>query len=792
MEDFEDLPPEVRAEIAGRAHAAHDDGTRLQALSATLAGLRDEAVKDRASSGIEQIWMECEEAYLGVDDANRNEMGRQRWAKPLSSDGPLTSDRKAGNGKSTAFVRLTSRYVDAGTAKLCEVLLPIDDKAFSFAPTPVPDLIAALEDDSPATGAMGQLLMQPGQPPQPGMPAPMQPVAKKDVAKAAMEQATEAAQKAEQRIYDWMVETKHASEMRKVIHDAARIGVGVLKGPFPDVRRSQAMVKVDAQTTALQIEDKVVPAERWVDPWNLFPDPACGEDIHTGAYLFERDYISAKTLRNLIGQPGYIADAVQQVLKEGPNKVNVNPGPHQKDTKKSFEIWYGYAEIDVEDVIACGGVKREDVADCEKVAVIATLVNDTVIRAVLNPLDSGAFPYQVIPWRRRAGSWAGVGVAEQCRFPQRLVNGATRAMSDNAGLSAGLQIIIDQGSVTPADGNWALTPNKIWLKNPDSVVTDVRAAFASVQFPNTQQQLMAIIEYGFRLAEESTSIPLITQGQSGKTTPDTFSGQQLQDNNANQLLRDIAASFDDCVTEPLVKKYYEWLLLDPDVPEEEKGDYQINTHGSVALVERAIQDYALLQMGQMVGNPVFGIDPKKWFEQMAKAKRLDPRTLQYSDEEMAQMQQQGQPPAPQVQVAQINAQARLQDTQMKLQAQQGSPDGSGNAQIQSAQIRTQADLQKAQLVQQADMVELQFKAQQAELQRQHEMALKNMELQIEMMKLSNDKNISLEEIKSQLARDSMKLATQKELTYATHNAPQVATPAVEPPGRAPNGQAFQA
>ena len=46
-------------------------------------------------------------------------------------------------------------------------------------------------------------------------------------------------------------------------------------------------------------------------------------------------------------------------------------------------------------------------------------------------------------------------------------------------------------------------------------------------------------------AEESTSIPLITQGQTGPTTPDTFGAAQLQNNNANQLLRSVGYAVDE-------------------------------------------------------------------------------------------------------------------------------------------------------------------------------------------------------------------------------------------------------
>jgi hypothetical protein len=68
-----------------------------------------------------------------------------------------------------------------------------------------------------------------------------------------------------------------------------------------------------------------------------------------------------------------------------------------------------------------------------------------VVRATINPLDSGSFPYHSVPWQRRAGHWAGIGVGEQIRMPQKMINAATRAMLNNAGKSSGSQIVVDRG-----------------------------------------------------------------------------------------------------------------------------------------------------------------------------------------------------------------------------------------------------------------------------------------------------------------------------------------------------------
>src|SRR6478609_2447378 len=100
------LDPGVRAE-------------KLAALGQVIAKKRDEAVKFRKESGIEEVWMACEDAYLGRDQANMGEFEKARWTKPTSLQGPVTTSGAAPSGnKSTAFVRLTTRYVDMGAAKV--------------------------------------------------------------------------------------------------------------------------------------------------------------------------------------------------------------------------------------------------------------------------------------------------------------------------------------------------------------------------------------------------------------------------------------------------------------------------------------------------------------------------------------------------------------------------------------------------------------------------------------------------------------------------------------------------
>ena len=761
-----ELPEEVQALLDAEEYR---DTATLSVIGLAIAGRREEAKTARKQSGIEDTWLEAEEAYLGIDDANRGDFAAARWMKPNNMDGPVTTSRRnvSEEVKSSVFVRLTSRYVDAGAAKLGEILLPIDDKAFSLSPTPIPELIKGKADLSQVVHNGVPLEKEDG------------PLTVKDLAEEKMAIAMKKAKAAEKRIYDWMVQCQYPAEMRKVIFDAARVGVGVLKAPYPKIVKGMSMTR-----NVLQIREQLMPASKWVDVWNIYPDPACGENVQDGDYIFERDYLSMRQLRDLKDLDGYIPSQIDKVLKEGPGKVSVNyPGrPDEKPNKHRFEVWYYYGTLKREEMERCQQGSTVN-TDKEEVYALVTLVNDSVIRATINPLDSGEFPYHAVPWQRRPGHWVGVGVSEQVQMPQRMVNAATRALLNNAGKSAGCQFIIDQGGIVPGDGRWTLLPDKIWYKVADAVSDDVRKSFTSVVIPNMTPQLMSIVEYAFRLAEESTSIPLITQGQSGKTTPDTFGAAQLQNNNANQLLRSIGYAFDDYITEPVIRQYYEWLLLDPTISEDEKGDFHIDAHGSVALVERAIQDQTIMQMAQMAKDPAFGVDPKKWFKLMAKSKRLDPRELQYSDEEMAQLAQQPPPQAPAVQVATIRAEmdkAKIAASQQDNKARLG---------VAVQKIKVDTDRDTVYVLAEQERTRIMGDARMREIEVKRELA---------MLEYANKHQISLENVKAMLARTAMTLAAQKQLAGVglavdmhKYKNPQVAKSEAEPPGRAANGRAFE-
>lgn len=773
-----DLPDELLAE-GEDASEADSPEARLEALGIVIAGKRDEAVKARSESGIESVWMAAEEAYLCMDEANRSDFKNAKWAKPVSMEGPLTKDTpKSDETRSTAYVRMSARYVDAGASRVSEILLPINDKAFSFGPTPVPDLVAKVGDVAPLMQE-GKQVYRPlaeGEQPREGMVNGMVPATVGDMAKVTMGQATEAAEKAETRIYDWMVECNYPAEARKIVFDSARIGVGVLKGPYPDMSRAQAMTKVEGGVKVSMVR-KVKPVVRWVDPWNFFPAKGCGEDIHSGDYVVERDFLTERKLKELKRQKNadgteiFLADQIDKVIKEGPGKCNAEgQNPSHQVSDKTYEVWYFTGTVTRRDMEAAQAIGLEDGQNPdEDMYAVITLVNSTVIRVNINPLDTGRFPYHVKPWSRRAGHWAGVGICEQVAMPQRMVNAATRALLNNAGLSSGVQIVIDQLKIVPADGKWVITPNKIWYTANGDTVDDVAKAFRAIEFPNQTDALMAIIQYAFKLAEEATNIPLITQGQTGPTTPDTFGATELQNNNANTFLRSQGYGFDDCITEPMVHQFYEYLLLDPSVPDDEKGDFQINARGSIAMVEKAIQEIFYVSLLGISKDPAFGVNPEKVMEEILKGKRIDARRVQYTEEEKQKMREAPPPEDPAITAAKIRAASAEKVAQ-----------GKDAVTLQKAKLDTDRDTAYENALTQRAVV--------AEEGKGRELGLKR---ELEILKMTNAAKIELDKVKAQLAETQMELAMQRELAQMTAKAQQVADTDMEPVGRAEPGKAFQ-
>ncbi|WEL96380.1 MULTISPECIES: portal protein [Delftia] len=607
----------------------------------TLLSKRREAIAGRAGSGIEEEWTEDEEHYQGIDDANRNFQNANQLYRSRKTAIIGGQPKQQGPARSVVFLNITRPYTDAASARVADMLLPTDDRAWEIKPTPLPRL------SGPQLAMLAQAM------------GATDPAAVHAQMAAQAGEAKEAAERMQQAIEDPLVESNWHGEVRQVIEDSARIGSGVLKGPFP-ITRTARMTRKDPATGLTEFikVDEIKPGSKRIDVWNFFPDPSCGENIHNGSYTWEREHIGRRQIKELLADPSYETAELLAALREGPARTREGTEAVYRPGEDEFEMWIFYGHC-AREHLARLGVEMEE-GDEDRVPTMAVMINDRLVKVVLSPQEDGEFPYDVLAWQRRPGMPWGVGISRQVRTAQRMLNGSARAMMDNAGLSASPQVIIGNG-ITPQDGNYGLRPGKVWRAEADADASDVRAAFNAFVVPSVQVPLMNIINFALKMAEDTTGMPAMLQGIRGDA-PNTLGGMQMQNNNATSVLRRLAKRFDDYMTRPHIQRYFDWMMTYSD-DESIKGDFQIDVRASSALVERDAQQQFLMTLLQVSANPIYELDPAKLAAELCKGQRLDPTNFQYTDEQKAQRAQQGQDPTLQAKAKLLEAQAGKTDAE---------------------------------------------------------------------------------------------------------------------------------
>lgn len=704
---------------------------RLQMFGHSLAKQRDEWIRSRYSYGVDKRWLQDEDQYNAKDNVNR---AASQMMTSVEQGYPVTTQHARAH-RSTVFIGMTRQKTNAAEARLADILLPTDDRNWGIQPTPNPKLMAMSKDDAVAANQFtGQPMMDPNT---------GEVLRVKDVARAAIEMARQKAQAMQTEIEDQLVESDYNGELRKVIHDAAVLGTGVIKGPVVTnrVRRAWQPYRdaMGNQVQQIVMMEEISPASFRVDPRNVWPDPGCGENVHNGKGIYEREQLTSKQVRDLAKQPGFMESQLRKVLEEGPKRSATFQELKDEDqrdvARDTYEMWTYWGEVDHEDLESAGvEIGEKDVL--RTVSACVVMINNTVVKAFPNPLESGDLPYDFYVWEKVSGSCWGYGIPYLMRAQQKVLNAAWRQMMDNAGVSSGPQIVVKPGVIQPADKQWQLSARKIWYATDD--IDDVRKAFTVFEFNSHQNELAGIIKMATELADAETGVPTIMQGEKG-AAPDTVGGMQMLMNSANVVLRRLVKQFDDMITKPHIRRYYDYNMMYNE-DEEVKGDFSIDARGSSALMVRDIQNQAFLNLLAAAANPVFGvyIDTKKLFEKALQAQHIDPEEVFKSEAEIEKIEEQMQ------------------------QAAQGGSD----PRIEAAKIRAEADMAKTQAQNEGDMAELQTRLQIAQANIAARRESMQIQREIEMMKLAQMQNMSLEQVKASLAQTALRERGKKELFAA--------------------------
>jgi hypothetical protein len=588
-----------------------------------------------------------------------------RWETDLRQyHGRYESDVEARLKKqkrSRVFVNITRKRTHGWEARLSDMLFPTDDKNWGIQPTPLPthakkasDALRKAQMFADRANRMRTMKNQAGEAKALDQGAVHSKAHKESM--AALDDAKKRADAMEKLIDDQFVESNYGIKVRQAIHDACKVGTGVIKGPLISSKVKRQFVKDPANPKLWRMAVATEKTVEWkrVDYFNFFPDMTV-PTVDEGDGTFERYMPNAKELKALTAAKGFDKAQVAQLLRDGPQgdtplyisklrEIN-NAGTY--DLNKCFTVveWHGVLNKDQLEAMAAvlgtdtasGMIEDLDLDELDELPVIIWFCQGKVLKYGPHPLDSGSSLYSAFQFEKDETCPFGYGVPYLMRDSQAALNGAWRMVMDNGSVSTGPQVVIDPEQVEPEDGVRRIVGNKLWIRKGEKKNTP---AFEFFQVQDNQAQLFKIVEMARDFADEESVMPLIAQGDQGTHTTQTKGGMAILMNASNVVFRRVVKNFDDYMTVPNLTRSYEYNMLHSN-DDSVKGDHQVDARGSSVLLVKEMQAQNLMAMAlQFTNHPVLGPLTKapQLYRRLVQAHNLPADDIVKTDDEIAQEQ----------------------------------------------------------------------------------------------------------------------------------------------------------
>jgi len=521
-------------------------------------------------------------------------------------------------GGSEIFMGIVSSKCRTATAWLRDTLLGTgSDKPWAINATPIPDVPPDMKQAM--QNIMQQNLMQyydaGGQPPD---EAELKQLASgmKDTAMRSMKfEAEKRVERMETKMEDQMLEGGFTKALFEFTNDIATFPYAILKGPIP--RKRKAMKYVEGGLGVVEVL-----RDEWerVDPFKFYWMP-WGDDIHSMP-VAELHHLTRDDVENMLGVEGYDEDAVRSVLTDfgsgGFAWLDHNDDLMEDVTGQDFDeastdlvaalqLW----DTIPGDVLLEWGLDESEVEDPQKSYPCEVwMIDNIVVRAVLNYDPLGRKPYYLTSFEKVPGRIDGNGVADLCIDAQNMCNAAARALANNMGISSGPQVGVNISRLPAGEDITQMYPWKIWqFKQSD--FNDSTPPMSFFQPNSNAQELMAVFDRFMAISDEVSGIPRYMTGQHVPGAGRTSSGLSMLMSNAGKSIKQVISNIDHDVMRPMLERQYQRNLRysdDPDLI----GDVQIVATGAMSLVVKEAEavrktDFLRLVLESPVAQQIVGL-----------------------------------------------------------------------------------------------------------------------------------------------------------------------------------------
>ena len=458
-----------------------------------------------------------------------------------------------------------------------------------------------------------------------------------------------AAKMMEKKIHDQLEESGANKNLRSSSFEMALFGTGIMKGPFA-VDKEYANWNDNGEYDPMF---KTVPQVDHVSVWNFYPDPD-SNNMDEAQYVIERHKLSRSQLRNLKKRPYFRGQVIDECIMMGENydkkywedDLSDYAPEHGIDRFEVLEYW-GMVDTDM---LEENGVDIPDeLKDFDELQANVWVLNNKLIRMVLNPFKPAKIPYVAAPYELNPYSFFGVGIAENMDDTQTLMNGFMRMAVDNAVLSGNLIVEVDETNLVPGQ-DLSLYPGKVFRRQGGAP----GQAIFGTKFPNVSSENMMLFDKARVLADESTGFPSFAHGQTGVTgVGRTASGISMLMGAAAGSIKTVIKNVDDYLLRPLGEGFFRFNMqfdFDPNI----KGDLEVKARGTDSLMKNEVRSQRLMQFLQIASNPALAPFAKFQYviREIAKSLDLDPDKVTNNMSEaalQAEMMKEFQAPLPDAQ-----------------------------------------------------------------------------------------------------------------------------------------------
>ena len=408
------------------------------------------------------------------------------------------------------------------------------------------------------------------------------------------------------------------------------------------------------------------PGWAYVPCWDMFWDMENEDDLQSSAGMIHRQMVSPWWLGKMrvSGPSGFwIVPNIVSVLAaaEGKDQSSLlaedetaslapylRDVQHRQNTIRILEYWGRVPRAEVEAIEAeLAGVmeipnltmgETEDRGD--EVECLIGVANDKVVRFART--EESDRPFEMAKWEANIDEVSGVGVADNLRDVQHVLNGALRAFEDNKKLVCDMVIALKREYIRGRFPK-ATTPGMILDIEPEC--DDARKAVGQIVYQDVGESLMSLINLFERYADDETLIPKLLQGVDSDPKENTAFEINQRLEKSGKYITSVIRNLDQSLIEPMVRSFYDYNMRDPDV-EKGKGSYVVRAMGFQSYQDRVVRQRSLQSfLAIVMQSPELMKETKlrDVLRRLAMAMDLDPDEAVYTLKEKNELAAEQQP-----------------------------------------------------------------------------------------------------------------------------------------------------